>query len=548
MNRKTPFFPVICAGLLALVVSCSVKVEGFVFRDAAGTEVPLTLASRDGWKPPGEVSPLPGKGLVFRLEKPVAIESAAGSLYLRYRDAVPGLSLSVPGPQSEVSSPLPAAAGGGETDFFLLLPPGPYGEFTIRAETAGASLRLLEAGIRASEQVVRSGPRGIYATSELFPSAEGRVLLRSARTAGDEVSLVFAADSAGRAVPGSPAVLNLSRGAERFSAELRLRPVPESVYLHSRFLGFVPEVFEISGLPAGSSWELRLLNRPEWRMDSPSFAPVPTDLGMLLEAPAEWRHRDFEVFRWNLFPDVLVFDTRNYDAQKRLFHRLAFFTEKKGYRGKLHPYPAIWNLHGWNAHNYHAEGLADFFETARKTSFRLNGEEIWLRDYLVSQGILKEAGGSYLPGTGGVLGISRESLPAHRRLLMAHEAFHGVFYGMPGFRRLAEETWKALPREQKDFWLFFFSWMNYDITDSYLMVNEFQAYLLQQGLSRVDGYFKGTIAGRLAERYPERKAWLDTLFARHPDMFTRPAGILSGYLEGSLGIRAGDVLSLRPLK
>ena len=119
---------------------------------------------------------------------------------------------------------------------------------------------------------------------------------------------------------------------------------------------------------------------------------------------------------------------------------------------------------------------------------------------------------------------------------------------MPGFRRLAEETWKALPREQKDFWLFFFSWMNYDITDSYLMVNEFQAYLLQQGLSRVDGYFKGTIAGRLAERYPERKAWLDTLFARHPDMFTRPVGILSGYLEGSLGIRAGDVLSLRPLK
>ena len=234
--------------------------------------------------------------------------------------------------------------------------------------------------------------------------------------------------------------------------------------------------------------------------------------------------------------------------QNRFFHRLAFFVEKAGYRGKLWPDEEIREKHGWNAHNYSAEGLAAFFEKARKTSFPLHNEEIWLRDYLAAAGVLRKDGEAFAPGKGGILAFSLESLSAHRRLLLTHEAFHGIFYNLPDFRRLAEETWRKLPNEEKDFWYYFFSWMAYDVRDPYLVVNEFQAYLLQQPLRGIDQYYKETILNRITEKYPERKPKYDALIEKNPDMFSRPAKILHDSLFQAVGVRAGNVFSLYPEK
>jgi hypothetical protein len=334
---------------------------------------------------------------------------------------------------------------------------------------------------------------------------------------------------------------------ESFRVELSARPVPERFFFHSRLLGFSAEGCEISGLEGGASWEVEVLSRPDWAHASPDFVPIPIDMGLLLESLPYWRHPDFEVFRWSLFPEILVFDSRTYAVQSRLFHRLAFFAEKRGFRGRLYADSHIAGRHGWNAHNYSARGLADFFETARATSFSLNSEERWLEGYLLAQGVIRREGGAIVAGRGGVLGISRESSPSSRSMLLTHEAFHGVFYGLPEYRRLVEDTWAALPDEQRDFWNFFFTWMGYDVTDLYLLVNEFQAYLLQQGVSQADAYYKGVIASRLAESRPERKVWLERLFAAEPDMFTRPARIFSAYLERAVGIRAGNVRSVQPI-
>jgi hypothetical protein len=219
--------------------------------------------------------------------------------------------------------------------------------------------------------------------------------------------------------------------------------------------------------------------------------------------------------------------------------------EKTGFRGSLHPDSRIWNRHGWNAHNYNAEGLAAFYNAARETDFPLNAEEQWLAGFLVSQGVLRKEGQVYIPAGGGVLGISREASAATRSLLLTHEAFHGVYYGLPEFRALVEKTWRKLPEEQKEFWRFYFTWMGYDIVDNYLLVNEFQAYLLQQPLAQLDAHYKGVIAGRLCDGHPERRPWLLSLFAKYPDMFSRPARLFSSYLERETGIRAGDVESLR---
>jgi hypothetical protein len=127
---------------------------------------------------------------------------------------------------------------------------------------------------------------------------------------------------------------------------------------------------------------------------------------------------------------------------------------------------------------------------------------------------------------------------------LTHEAFHGVYYALPEFRALVEKTWRELPKEQKDFWVFYFTWMGYDTADHYLLVNEFQAYLLQQPLSQLDAQYKGVIAGRLCAGQSEREAWLESLFAKYPDMFSRPARLFSDYLEKTIGLRAGNVESL----
>jgi hypothetical protein len=344
--------------------------------------------------------------------------------------------------------------------------------------------------------------------------------------------------------------ISLRREAQSFSAGIKPRPVSEALWFHSRFLGFSPRELEISGLGKGGSLEILLEEQPLWGMASSSFTPVPADLGTILNEsgfgkPLPWRHPDFEVFRWSLFPEVLVLDSIDYTVQKRLFHRLAFFVEKTGFRGKLHPDAAIWDRHGWNAHNYNAEGLASFFETARETGFPLNTEELWLADYLVSQGTLRKEKEAFVPGAGGILGISRETSPQTRSLLLTHEAFHGVYYGIPEYRGLVEKTWQELPPAQKEFWDRYFTWMGYDTADHYLLVNEFQAYLLQQPLSQLDTQYKISAADRLSVGHPERRAWLAALFAEYPDMFSRPARVLSDYLEKAAGIRAGDVESLR---
>ena len=64
--------------------------------------------------------------------------------------------------------------------------------------------------------------------------------------------------------------------------------------------------------------------------------PLETDLGFIQHwSTASWRNKSFELFRWNLFPQVLFFDFSSYSVQDKFFTRLAYFVEKKGYVGTL---------------------------------------------------------------------------------------------------------------------------------------------------------------------------------------------------------------------
>ncbi|MDR2053368.1 MAG: hypothetical protein LBP80_08130, partial [Treponema sp.] len=199
--------------------------------------------------------------------------------------------------------------------------------------------------------------------------------------------------------------------------------------------------------------------------------PVPADPALILSYPRKnWRSPAYEVFRWPDFPGILILDTADYAVQERLFKRLAFFVEKRDYRGRLVLDRELAGLHGWNAHDYRAEDLARFFEAARLDNFPLLDEERGLYTLLLENGVLRrEPGGKIVPGTGAVLSISRESSDYLRGRFMTHECFHGLFFIDEDFRNFSAARWENLSPEAKRFFSSYLDSMRYDIAVSYLV-------------------------------------------------------------------------------
>lgn len=226
--------------------------------------------------------------------------------------------------------------------------------------------------------------------------------------------------------------------------------------------------------------------------------PIPLDPGLILAYDrAAWRDSRYEVFSWDRFPSVLIFDTADYAVQDRLFKRLAFFVEKAGFRGRLSSDAEIASLHGWNAHDYRAQDLAAFFSAAARTDFPLSAEERELRGLLLERGIIVDSGGSVTAGVGALVSISRESEDYLRSLFMVHECYHGLFFLDGDFREFAEGQYEALGAPAIEFLTSYFKTRRYDIGDRYLMVNETMAYLLQQPVSAAPRYFGEVLAARL---------------------------------------------------
>ncbi|MDR0568497.1 MAG: hypothetical protein LBG87_04760 [Spirochaetaceae bacterium] len=277
-------------------------------------------------------------------------------------------------------------------------------------------------------------------------------------------------------------------------------------------------------------------------------SPVPASPKTALSYPQQnWRDKRYEVFQWDDFPSILIFDTVNYEIQDRIFKRLAFFVEKAGFRGKLARNEEIAEAHGWNAHDYRAEDLAAFFEKARQTQFTLNWEEGELADILVRSGIISQnEAGAFQAGTGALVSISRESPDYLRHRFMVHEGFHGIFFIDEEFRNFSRRRYENFPLPIKRFILSFFDYQHYDVKDQYLVVNEFMAHILQQSVSQAGEYFGKTLASRI-----DASSWRRTVLPPKdadtdswPDIakaFQAEAAAFSDYVNRRWGFTAGRV-------
>jgi hypothetical protein len=200
--------------------------------------------------------------------------------------------------------------------------------------------------------------------------------------------------------------------------------------------------------------------------------------------------RLFEIHRWDRFPSVIIMDLADFAAQDRMFSRLAFYLEKQGYRGRLLSDAEMEGKHGWNAHDYGPGGLVAFYNAAAASKFPLDPEELLLRDIMLREGIIKTKSAGFGAGAGAVLSISRESDRYARRLLLAHESYHGIFFTSADYRKLCHELWDAAPRDERKFIQRLLGFLGYDTSSRELAVNEFQAYLLQQPGPMLEAYVR----------------------------------------------------------
>ena len=282
--------------------------------------------------------------------------------------------------------------------------------------------------------------------------------------------------------------------------------------------------------------------------------PIEADPALVLAFPKEkWRNSEYEIFRWEQFPSLLIFDFADYDAQDRMLKRLAFFVEKAGFRGRLAPDAEIADLHGWNAHDYKADDLARFFDLARRTNFPLLGEERQLEKILLDRKIIREdasdTSSGIIAGHGGIISVSRESPDYLRRQLMAHEGFHGIFFLDEEFRNFSKRRWERLSAPAKRFLISFFEFQQYDTKDENLGINEFMAHVLQQPVSQAAGYFGQTLplrlettwrAGSLPKKDESSGTWPVLAAA-----FASEAAAFSNYVNQRWGLAAGRVWGLK---
>jgi hypothetical protein len=288
--------------------------------------------------------------------------------------------------------------------------------------------------------------------------------------------------------------------------------------------------------------------------------PIQADPAFILSyPPGSWRDKRYEIFRWDAFPEILIFDTESYAVQDRLFKRLAFFVEKAEFRGRLASDPKIAGLHGWNAHDYKAADLAAFFEAARKISFPLLVEERELEDMLLSAGIIiKNSASEIIPGRGAVISISRESDLTDKALrprFMAHEGFHGIYFIDEDFRNFCKLRWESFPALAKKFLLSFFDFQAYDTKDPELIINEFMAHVLQLPVPQAAWYFGEYQPNRMISASPWRASTLPrkeelTREGRRfwPELaaaFTAEGDAFSGYVNQRWGFAAGRVWRAR---
>jgi len=126
-------------------------------------------------------------------------------------------------------------------------------------------------------------------------------------------------------------------------------------------------------------------------------------------------------------------------------------------------------------HDYKAADLAKFFSLAAAENIQLNPHELWLKSLLTQLGWLT-------PGANGAIITLPAAIPPidqhMRAVILHHEISHGAFYTLPAYAAYATSFWNSLTPQDRAAFTRFLGSEGYDTTNTNLMLNETQAYLI----------------------------------------------------------------------
>ena len=277
------------------------------------------------------------------------------------------------------------------------------------------------------------------------------------------------------------------------------------------------------------------------------LVPIKVDPGLIMGWPRNsWRGNDYELFEWDRFPGILIMDISTYAVQDDFLRRIAFFVEKAGYKGRLLTDDFLKDKHGYNAHDYRAESLAEFFEKVRTENFPINSREKLLREILIKNGVLiEEPDGKISAGKGAVISISQESPAYLRTTFIAHEGWHGIYFADEEFRNAVVAIYYTLETQDSETLAYLKKYfqvtptLNYDVNDSYLMQNEFMAYMLQRPLSATEKYFVDMASRYHSQKWAKKEA--DYIIGTNAAGFVSAATLLDQYVSERWNLNAGRV-------
>ncbi|UER67699.1 hypothetical protein LKV13_02705 [Borrelia sp. BU AG58] len=215
--------------------------------------------------------------------------------------------------------------------------------------------------------------------------------------------------------------------------------------------------------------------------------PINSDLKFILNYKKENYRRDsFEIFNLIADPEIYILKFKRLKDQSLMLKRLAFFTEKKNFRGKILSNKELENKKGWTGHNYRLEDIVEFFNMAKKMNAKLNKEELILRNIIIINKLV------YIKDhTLRVKDKSRnialasysedESMSkAAQMIIFMHEILHMYFFTDNNINKEISDLWhNDIPQKEKRAWIKFLDNKGYDIKTNGLVINEFYAYTIQ---------------------------------------------------------------------
>ncbi len=548
--------PCLAILLVLALAACFSRVEGFSFRDNEG--------SRIGLRQPRRTSRIEA---LFKLDQVVMPAGADGShtlaFYLEYRGHMRGVTLEVYSGADEllrsVTIPYSSAM---PVRYHVSLPPQSriwgfrlVSEAPVQAEILAAGLAPVVSGFRFAADRLDIGELAVGLPENIAQPylTTGEVDLSGIMQAAASSS-TWIMRLGLRSLLGPPqkgqlptAVLSFAAGesAKQSTLSVRMNTETQTITLPSTMFSQTPETLRVST----DSRQAVALSACEVSVASISeLGSIPIEAGIILSyEQSQWRLAEVELFSWATLPEILIFDTLNYAVQAAYFKRLAFFAEKSGFVGTIPARASIADLHGYNAHDYRAEDLAAFFLKAAREQIPLGAEEERLKRILIANNVLQETQTGLTARRGSIISISRSSNAALRELLLSHECLHAIFFSHAAYRGRCFVVWEALSQQEQQFWRLFLEWAGYEVSMPYLVVNEFQAYVLQYDEERTNSYFRDVIAARLLRSMPNERDFIETFLRQRPESFRRSHRDLEQALWEEARLSAG-VLAVRLLE